>query len=105
MSAGRRGPTSEGIAAAGSAESRISIAIIEPAPNCSDRTRMARPVVVQHSGKGRFDLAAPKGTCYVAEAEVTNCSDVYGHAVVPGYLVEERDTTRLHRRQTWPSPT
>lgn len=49
------------------------------------------------SGKGRFDLAAPKGTCYVAEAEVTTLLETWaGMQVVPGYLVEERDTTRLH---------
>jgi len=48
------------------------------------------------SGDGRFDLAAPKGTCYVAEAEVTTLLEAWaGMQVVPGYLVEERDTSRL----------
>jgi hypothetical protein len=49
------------------------------------------------SGKGRFDLAEPKGTCYVAESEVTTLLEAWaGMQVVPGYLVGECDTSRLH---------
>ena len=57
------------------------------------------------SGEGRFDLAAPNGTCYVAEAEVTKLLETWaGMLVVPDYLVDQRDTSRLglHAKSRWP---
>lgn len=48
------------------------------------------------SGEGRFDLAEPNGTWYVAEAEVTTLLETWaGMLVVPDYLVDQRDTSRL----------
>ena len=48
------------------------------------------------SGDGRFDLADPKGTCYAAEAEVTALLESWaGMQVIPGYKVDERDTSRM----------
>jgi RES domain len=48
------------------------------------------------SGEGRFDLADPRGTCYVAEAEVTTLLETWaGMQVVPDYILEARDMSRL----------
>ena len=50
-----------------------------------------------HSGQGRFDLAAPDGTCYVAESEVVTLLETWGGLqVVPSYVAAERDSSRLH---------
>jgi hypothetical protein len=49
-----------------------------------------------HSGEGRFDLAAPDGTCYVAESEVVTLLETWGGLqVVPSYVAAERDSWRL----------
>lgn len=49
-----------------------------------------------HSGDGRFDLAAPDGTCYVAESEVVTLLETWGGLqVVPNYKAAERDSSRL----------
>jgi hypothetical protein len=48
------------------------------------------------SGEGRFDLADPNGTCYVAEAELHTLLEAWaGMLVIPDYLVADRDTARL----------
>jgi hypothetical protein len=48
------------------------------------------------SGAGRFDLASPNGTCYVAESEVVTLLESWGGLqVVPSYVAAERDTSRL----------
>lgn len=50
-----------------------------------------------HSGAGRFDLADPDGTCYVAESEVVTLLETWGGLqVVPSYVAAERDSSRLH---------
>lgn len=52
-----------------------------------------------HSGAGRFDLAAPQGTCYVAESEVVTLLETWGGMqVVPSYLAADRDSSHLHLR-------
>jgi len=49
-----------------------------------------------HSGEGRFDLAAPDGTCYVAESEVVTLLETWGGLqVVPDYLAADRDSSCL----------
>jgi RES domain-containing protein len=49
-----------------------------------------------HSGVGRFDLAAPDGTCYVAESEVVTLLETWGGlTVVPSYIAAERDSSHL----------
>ncbi len=49
-----------------------------------------------HSGAGRFDLANPDGTCYVAESEVVTLLETWGGLqVVPDYLAAERDSSCL----------
>jgi hypothetical protein len=48
------------------------------------------------SGAGRFDLAAPDGTCYVAESEVVTLLETWGGLqVVPDYVAAGRDSSRL----------
>lgn len=48
------------------------------------------------SGAGRFDLAAPDGTCYVAESEVVTLLETWGGLqVVPNYKAAERDSSCL----------
>lgn len=48
------------------------------------------------SGEGRFDLAAPDGTCYLAESEVVTLLEAWGGLlVVPDYQAAERDSSRL----------
>ena len=54
------------------------------------------PCWFSHSGAGRFDLAAPDGTCYVAESEVVTLLETWGGLqVVPDYVAAERDSSRL----------
>jgi hypothetical protein len=49
-----------------------------------------------HSGEGRFDLAAPLGTCYVAESAVVTLLATWGGLqVVPDYVVARRDSSQL----------
>jgi len=48
------------------------------------------------TGAGRFDLAAPDGTCYAAESEVVTLLETWGGLqVVPSYVAAERDSSRL----------
>jgi hypothetical protein len=50
----------------------------------------------RHSGAGRFDLADPDGTRYVAESEVVPLLETWGGLqVVPDYVAAERDSSRL----------
>ena len=54
------------------------------------------PCWYSHSGAGRFDLAAPEGTCYVAESEVVTLLETWGGMqVVPDYIAAARDSSRL----------
>ena len=54
------------------------------------------PLWFSHSGAGRFDLAAPDGTCYIAESEVLTLLETWGGLqVVPDYMAAERDSSRL----------
>lgn len=49
-----------------------------------------------NSGKGRFDLAAPDGTCYAAESAVVALLEAWGGMqIVPDYLAAQRDMSRL----------
>jgi hypothetical protein len=48
------------------------------------------------SGAGRFDLATPDGTCYLAESEVITLLETWGGLqVVPNYKAAERDSSSL----------
>ncbi len=52
------------------------------------------------SGAGRFDLATPDGTCYVAESEVVTLLETWGGLqVVPNYKAAERDSSCLRLDQ------
>jgi hypothetical protein len=54
------------------------------------------PCWFSHSGEGRFDLAAPQGTCYVAESEVVTLLETWGGLrVVPDYVVAERNSSYM----------
>jgi hypothetical protein len=49
-----------------------------------------------HSGAGRFDLADPDGTCYVAESEVVTVVETWGGVqIVPDYVLAQRGSSRL----------
>ncbi|MCV7137103.1 RES family NAD+ phosphorylase [Mycobacterium hodleri] len=59
------------------------------------------PIWFSHSGEGRFDLAAPDGTCYVAESEVVTLLETWGGLqVVPDYIAAERDSSVLELAST-----
>lgn len=48
------------------------------------------------SGEGRFDLAAPDGTCYAAESAVVALLEAWGGMhIVPDYLAAQRDMSQL----------